>query len=832
MKRILSTLLVVGTCIAATVSAGAQSIDLAAGGADPIWRGTQAGAKAGASLDQGAVNFGDTRRDLIVGAPGGAGIAGAVYIVNGGPIRTGSLSLASADTVIRGAAAGDLFGAATASGNVISLENTSPRALVVGAPGALGGRGIVYVFAGGFRNGDSLTTANAVVQILGAPGEQLGTALATGDLNNDGYREVIIGAPGSHRVYAIAGGAGLSGTLDLSQSPPPVAMIFDAPGLGGAIASGDVNGDGIYDLIIGQPTNNAAYVIKGRTGMPQQPAVDCVFSGIDAGDGAGTAIRLADVNGDNLTDLIVSAPNGDGPANARTDAGEAYVIWGGSGIATRSLASADVTFYGKDPGGHFSGILASGDINRDLPNDLVSGSPSARSGAGAVDIYYGRSKSSFGVARGDGTRVVDFANEAASRTILGDSGGGTITAIQVFEVTGEGARDVIVGMSGNNGGVGAVYFTISPRLTLGSSSVSLTGEQGILSSLPVPVRNISTIPITWRTASDRPWLSATPSGSTSASAFGDVVVSANGTGLSPGTYTGTISVISTSPHLTMTQSIDVTFVVREPGFPYPATPPVAGTATGAVYNILLRHSTDGYLAMWQMRGTTLTGVQVLSVNQMTYPGWRIAGYGDLNGDGERDIVWQEETEGWLAVWFMQGAQVVNTVWLSINKVDPNWKIAAVGDANGDGKADLIFRHTDGWLGVWYMNGAQVSATNLLSVNRLADPNWKIAGAGDTNADGRADILWQNKATGGLAVWMLNGFQVVSTQMLSISTMTDPQWTMMGVGDVNGDQRADILWQHDDGTLATWRLNGAQVTATFLLNPSRLGNPAWKIAGPK
>ena len=384
------------------------------------------------------------------------------------------------------------------------------------------------------------------------------------------------------------------------------------------------------------------------------------------------------------------------------------MIWVGSGIATRSLANADVTFYGKEAGGHFSGILASGDINRDTPNDLVSGSPSARGGAGAVDIYYGRSKNSFGVARADGTRVVDFASEAASRTILGDTAGGTITAIQVFEVTGEGARDVIVGMSGNNGGVGAVYFTISPRLTLGSSSVSLTGDQGIASSAPVPVRNISTIPITWRTSSDRPWLSATASGSTSASAFGDVVVAANANGLLPGTYTGTISVISTSIHLTMSQPIAVTFTVREkPGFPNPVTPPVSGQPAGALYNILFRDSVDGYLALWQMNGITLTGVQALSINRMTSASWRIAGFGDLNGDGERDIVWQEDTEGSLAVWFMQGSQVVSTQWLSINKVDPNWKIRAVADANGDGKADLIFRHTDGWLAVWYMNAAQV-----------------------------------------------------------------------------------------------------------------------------
>ncbi len=831
MNRILCVLIAAGTCLLGSAPAKAQSIDLAAGGADPIWRGTQAGAKAGASLDQGAVNSSDSRRDLIIGSPGGASVAGAVYVVNGGPIRTGDLSLNLTDTVIRGAAAGDLFGAATASANVTSLENTSPRQVVVAAPGALNGRGIVYVFAGGFHNGDSLTTANAIIQIQGMPGDQLGGALATGDLNNDGYREIIIGAPGTHRVYVISGGPSLSGTYDLSQWPSIIAMYFDLAGIGTSVAAGDINGDGIYDLLLGQPSGNTVYSFLGRNGaMPT--SLDFTFTGADAGDNAGTAIRFADLNGDDVNDLVISAPNGDGPDNTRIDSGEIYVLWGGPAIASRSLANADVTFYGAVAGGHFGALLASGDINRDKPNDLVIGSPAARAGAATLDIYSGRTKSTIGTARANGTRVVDFATEAPSRAILGDTRGGTITAVQVFEVTGEGARDVIVGMSGNNNGVGAVYFTISPRLTVGASAVALATDPGITTSSSVAVRNVSTIPITWRTSSDRAWLTATTTGSTSATASGSVVISANSSGLAPGTYTGTVSVISTSIHLQMSQPIAVTFTVREPGFPNPATPPVAGQPAGAQYNMLFRHSRDGYLALWKMNGVTLTSVQQLSTSQMTDPSWRIAGYADLDGDGERDVMWQHDTEGWLAAWFMQGSQVVSAQFLSTNKIDPAWKVVATGDVNGDGKADLIFRHADGSLAVWYMNGTQVIGTFFLSINRMADPNWKIVAAGDTNGDGRADLLWQNKADGSLAVWMLNGWQVVSAQMLSTSKMTDLAWTIVGATDVNNDGRADLLWQNEDGTLATWSLNGSQVTGAYMLNPARLSDPAWKVAGPK
>ena len=63
-------------------------------------------------------------------------------------------------------------------------------------------------------------------------------------------------------------------------------------------------------------------------------------------------------------------------------------------------------------------------------------------------------------------------------------------------------------------------------------------------------------------------------------------------------------------------------------------------------------------------------------------------------------------------------------------------------------------------------------------------------------------------------------------------MPDLNWAIVGVGDVNGDRRSDLLWQHVDGTLATWWLNGSRVTATYYLNPSRLSDPLWKVAGPK
>ena len=487
----------------------AQDISLAAGGADPIWKGTQPNMGAGFWLDQGAIGASDSRRDLIVGAPGSASLPGTVFVLFGGPEVTGEILLSQAQVIITSSEAGNRFGASTAAGNILNLEGAIPRNLVIGAPGALGNRGAVYLLAAGFDAGTSTTEASATVRILGAPGDQLGTALATGDLNGDGYREIIIGAPGNSRIYVILGGPGLSGTIDLSVTAP--IRTYQAPGIGGVLTAGDITGDGIYDVVAGAPSQNISYVFAGGESIPA--AAIASFTGINVGDEAGATVRILDLDADGLRDLVITAPGGDGPSNDRTNAGEAYVFLGPVAGGARNVASAEIHFFGAAPAMRLGDGITAGDINRDQPNDLVLLESGGVGGAGQLEIYYGRPRGSIGVVQPDARRFVDFAIAGqANRKVFGDPAAGPMTSAQVFEVTGEGARDIIVGIAAADSGAGRLYFVISPKMRVTPTSLELVANEGgsVTSSTPIQIINASTVFIGWQATSNKPWLSASP----------------------------------------------------------------------------------------------------------------------------------------------------------------------------------------------------------------------------------------------------------------------------------------------------------------------------------
>jgi hypothetical protein len=208
--------------------------------------------------------------------------------------------------------------------------------------------------------------------------------------------------------------------------------------------------------------------------------------------------------------------------------------------------------------------------------------------------------------------------------------------------------------------------------------------------------------------------------------------------------------------------------------------------------------------------------------------WKIVGAGDFNADGETDIIWQHDT-GTFAVWLMRGSALLEGRVLQPNQVDPRWRVAAVTDLDGDGSPDLIWRHTgDGSVAVWYMNGLTMRQGRLLDPGSVPDQSWTIAGAGDFNADGRNDILWQHRTTGVLAAWLMNGHRQVAGVYLTPDRVADLNWRIVAVVDVNGDFRADVIWQHTNGQLSAWVMNGTTMGGGMGLNPGQVSDTAWRI----
>jgi hypothetical protein len=190
---------------------------------------------------------------------------------------------------------------------------------------------------------------------------------------------------------------------------------------------------------------------------------------------------------------------------------------------------------------------------------------------------------------------------------------------------------------------------------------------------------------------------------------------------------------------------------------------------------------------------------------------------DFNGDGRADVLWRH-TSGTVVEWLVNGLSVIGAG--SPGTATGDWTIAGAGDFNGDGKTDILWRHATGTVGVWFLDGLAVVGGGSPGG---AGSDWTIAGVGDFNGDGRSDILWRH-ASGTVAVWLLNGLAVIGS---GSPGAVGSDWAIAGVGDFNGDGRSDILWRHTVGTVAVWLLDGVAVVGSG--SPGAPGSD-WAIAG--
>ncbi len=153
------------------------------------------------------------------------------------------------------------------------------------------------------------------------------------------------------------------------------------------------------------------------------------------------------------------------------------------------------------------------------------------------------------------------------------------------------------------------------------------------------------------------------------------------------------------------------------------------------------------------------------------------------------------------------------------------------DFNSDGRADIVWQHTDGRIAVWMMNGLQMLSGSALGQGAVSDADWKIVGVWDPNRDGSPDLLWRHRTDGRVACWTMNGLELVRGDLLSPSAVADLNWSIVGTGDFNRDGHPDILWQHDtEGWISVWLMNGLTLVDGTLLSPSNVADTNWKVVG--
>ncbi|MFM7365692.1 MAG: DUF4114 domain-containing protein [Cuspidothrix sp.] len=476
--------------------------------------------------DAGDIN-GDGIADLVISAPSSdlnnKGNAGKTYVVFGSSNGFDSnLDLATLDGtkgfVINGAEEGDQSGYSISSLGDINGDGVDD--LAIGSPGDIGDNlGKVHVIFGSkeadyFNNPIDLSDlGNKGFTIQGSQfSRNAGWAVSSaGDINGDGIKDLLIGAtndgnngPGIvGKSYVIFGQENFNSTIDLDNDNEfgvndGLIIISDEDNnLGFSVsAAGDINGDGIDDLIIGAPyadpngsNSGSTFVIYGRD--KDNPFTNKFTDGniniseLDIEDGfaingqgveqSGFSVSKAgDINGDGIGDLIIGARDG-----GTNYTGKAYVVFGKDGKFESNINLADLdgsngfTINGISESSNLGwAVSALGDINNDGIDDIIVTASNANESKGQAYVIYG-SKDPFGSSfdlsslNSDNGFVIDGL---ATDGQFGYSVRGT------GDINDDGVNDFIIGAPFANSNNGAAYVVFGTSVNKAPTDLSLSNS--------------------------------------------------------------------------------------------------------------------------------------------------------------------------------------------------------------------------------------------------------------------------------------------------------------------------------------------------------------------
>jgi len=590
----------------------------------------------------GDVN-GDGYSDVIAGAYSYGSNTGRAYIFFGGTAMDGI-----AEVILNGETAGDYFGRSVSAAGDVNGDGFSD--VITGAYGYDSFRGRAYLYYGGAAMNeiaDVILTGEVANNLFGF------SVSGAGDVNGDGYSDVITGASefnsNTGRAYIYYGGAAMNSIVDLTFNGEASGNYFGNTVSG----SGDINGDGYSDVIVGAfgYNSNTGRVYSYSNTLTGDDVPDLKINGEAINNYFGYSVSEAgDVNGDGYSDIIIGAA-------FAGSTGRAYIFYGGTSMDN----IADVTMAGESASSFFGNSCSTaGDVNGDGYSDVIVGAYQYSSATGRTYIFFGGAS----------------MNNAADVILLGTASSSFGYSVSVAgDINGDGYSDVIVGASGFNSSTGRAYLYYGGSAMNNTADIIIGGEAS--------GNNFGT--------------SVSEAGDVNGDGYSDFIIGAYGFSSNTGKvylfFGGVPSY--TSANLSMTGEVANNLF----GFSVSGAGDVNGDGYSDVITGACGFNSNTGRAYIYYGGNAMNNIADVVLNGESignYFGFSVSSTGDVNSDGYSDLIVGADrynSNTGKAYIFFGGALMNNTPDISMNGEFANdnfgISVSAAGDLNGDGLSDIV-----------------------------------------------------------------------------------------------------------------------------------------------